>query len=175
MCEPKGRDTNNVMRGSQSVETVSPCLSWAVPRRSERSRLGYWLLAINCWLQAHSRRDHGKPPLQEHQEMKNPQTPTNLRQYFTITSARSIFSFTPMRSKVRRLPGKRDSPILKRGNFSLSKIATFHPCLASKVPAVLPAGPPPTIKTSKNSAILSGKSCVSETHLTNVSGRKWDL
>src|ERR1700730_8867704 len=32
-----------------------------------------------------------------------------------------------MRSNVRRLPGRRDSPILKRGYFSFSKIATFHP------------------------------------------------
>ena len=52
------------------------------------------------------------------------------------------FLLGPMRSKVRRPPGRRDSPILKRGNFPFSKIKTFHPCFASKVPAVLPAGPP---------------------------------
>ena len=62
------------------------------------------------------------------------------------------FLLDPMRSKVPRL-GRRDSPILNRGNFSFSKIATFHPCFASKVPAALPAGPPPTITMSKNSAI----------------------
>jgi hypothetical protein len=33
-------------------------------------------------LQAHSRRDHGKALLQKDQEMKNPQSPTNLRQRF---------------------------------------------------------------------------------------------
>ena len=86
--------------------------------------------------------------------LRVPQAEMILPPYFTMKSARSIFSFTPIRSKVQTLPGRSDSPILKRGNCSRSKIATFQPCFASKVPAVLPAGPPPTITMSKNSAIL---------------------
>jgi hypothetical protein len=34
------------------------------------------------------------------------------------------------------------------------KNPTFQPCFASKVPAVLPAGPSPTITMSKNSAMM---------------------
>jgi hypothetical protein len=44
--------------------------------------------------------------------------------------------------------GRRDSPILKRGNFSRSRTSTSSPPRASFVAQVLPPGPPPTTTTS---------------------------
>src|SRR5207237_5142940 len=52
------------------------------------------------------------------------------------------------------LTGKSDSPMWNRGNLSRSKTTTFRPARASKVAAVLPAGPPPMMATSKRSLII---------------------
>src|SRR5207248_3390460 len=46
------------------------------------------------------------------------------------------------------LKGRSDSPMWKRGNLSRSSTITLRPAFASKIAAVLPAGPPPMIATS---------------------------
>src|SRR5882762_5637902 len=52
------------------------------------------------------------------------------------------------------LKGRSDSPMWKRGNFSRSNTITRRPARASKVAAVLPAGPPPMIATSYMSLLI---------------------
>src|SRR5438874_4724533 len=55
------------------------------------------------------------------------------------------FLVQPSRANAFILKGKSDSPIWKRGHFSRSNTITRRPACASKVAAVLPAGPPPMI------------------------------
>src|ERR1700730_8114089 len=60
-----------------------------------------------------------------------------------------------------------DSPTRNRGIFSFSKITTRRPAFARRVPAELPAGPPPMIATSNASFIASeDNNGYSRSHLT---------
>ena len=75
----------------------------------------------------------------------------NLAPIFDQEPARIDFLLTPIRSRVLRVAGSVDSPTEKRGNFVFSKMMTRRPALARRVPAELPAGPPPIIATSNAS------------------------
>ena len=52
--------------------------------------------------------------------------------------------------------GSSDSPMWKRGWRSFSSISTFQPRRASRVAAVLPAGPPPMTRMSVSMACAPG-------------------
>src|SRR5580704_10507669 len=58
------------------------------------------------------------------------------------------------------MAGSVDSPTEKRGNFVFSKTTTRRPALARRVPAELPAGPPPIIATS-NASFMRREECQS--------------
>src|ERR1700732_2961866 len=71
--------------------------------------------------------------------------------------SRSEYCFGKRASKSTRTA--RDQPYLWHRNFpslflNIRRTCYASPCFASKVPAVLPPGPPPTITMSKNSAIV---------------------
>ena len=67
------------------------------------------------------------------------------------------FLFDPHPFKGAKAAGQEGFADFETRHVSFSKIATFHPRCASRVPAVLPAGPPPTIIMSKNSAMTKHK------------------